>query len=971
MTSPRTIEAARDFIHDLRRAVPEAHFDRMTRLLYSTDASNYQMMPVGVAFPRSADEVSGAMEIAARHGVPVLPRGGGSSLAGQAVNHALILDLSRYMDRLIAIDSEARTVTVQPGAILGHVNRAAASYGLQFGPDPASADRATVGGVLGNNATGAHSIQYRMSVDHVDQVEAVLSDGSRVVFDRINRDWEARGKRPGLEGAIYRALPRILNTYAGAIATHYPATWRHVAGYNLNRLAGAAEPSVAHLLVGAEGTLGIITSATLKLVPRPVMTRLALVHFSTVRAALEATPVMLESSPSAVELIDRYMLNLTRGKREFTSMLNMIVGDPAIVLVTEFAGETEQELEAGIERLRHKLASLHHHDEVVIVSSPQQQAEVWHTRKAGLGILMSMPGDTKPLPFIEDAAVPVVHLAGYVERVHQIAREAGVEQVAMYAHASAGCLHIRPFINLKTSEGVRQLRQIAEAVVDVLLEYGGTTSGEHGEGISRGEFSARLFGPELTQAFREVKHLFDPQTLLNPGRVVDAPPMDSVELLRYGPAYSLPLEPRETAFAYEPYGSFGGAVEMCNGAGVCRKIDPGVMCPSYMATRDEAHSTRGRANALRAAMQGRLGPAGLTSDELYEVMDLCLSCKGCKAECPSSVDMAKLKAEFLHSYQQAHGVPLRARVFGHIAALYRLGQPAAPLTNLMLGALGGMLSRGLGIHPNRRVPRLAAQTFTRWRRQHRTRPRQEQPLHETRQVVFFYDTFMEYNDPRVGQAAIRVLEAAGYEVIVPDHPCCGRPMISRGLLDDAAQHARRNLAILAPYARAGLPIIGCEPSCVAMLVDEYPDLAPGPDARALAAQAMLFETFVMREIEAGHLSLKLNESPRQILVHGHCHQKALFGTGDMLAMLRLIPGCQVDLIESGCCGMAGSFGYEAEHYQLSIELAEMALAPTVRAAPPETVIAAPGTSCRDQIRDTTGREPLHPVEVLAAALKVT
>jgi FAD/FMN-containing dehydrogenase/Fe-S oxidoreductase len=973
------IDASEALIEDLRKAVPQAAFDRMTRLLYSTDASNYQMMPVGIAFPRDADEVAAAVEVASQHGVPVLPRGGGSSLAGQAVGHALILDLSRYMDQVIAIEPEGRTARVQPGVILGGLNKQLAAHGLGFGPDPASADRATIGGVVGNNATGAHSIRYGMTSDHVLAVDAVLADGSRARFDPLDGDtWETRGKRPGLEGAIYRALPDILSRYEDPIRTRYPNTFRHVAGYNLHYLLKQTPPNPAALIAGSEGTLAVATEVTLNLVPMPSHKRLAVVHFSETRAALEAVPTLLESDPSAIELIDKFMLDLARSRPEYQRLVSAIEGDPQIVLFVEYAGESDSALDAGIARLEAALGRLNHHDPVVVVADPVRQAEVWAVRSVGLGILMSLRGNAKPIPFIEDAAVPVEHLAEYIMGVFDIAQQAGVERVAMYAHASAGCLHVRPVINLKTADGVRQIREIAEGALELLLRFGGTTSGEHGEGISRGEFSEQLFGTELSEAFRALKGAFDPAGIMNPGKVVNTPRMDDETLLRFGSTYKTPLAPTQTVMSFAADGSFAQAVEMCNGAGVCRKLDDGVMCPSFMATRDETHSTRGRANALRAAMTGRLGPNGMHSEELYEVLDLCLSCKACKSECPSAVDMAKLKAEFLHGYQQAHGLPPRSWVFGHIAQLNALGQNVRPLANLLLAGPGKAIMQRLGVHPAREMPRLK-RTFSDWywmrAKQKRgnplgllfTRGKKEETEHHW--VAFFHDTFMEHQDRQIGQAAIQALEAAGYDPIVFIHKkCCGRPAFSKGMLDEAKRLATHNVALMSKVAEAGLPIIGCEPSCMAMLADEYPDLVPSPEAEAISKLATTIEVFLCKEAEAGRLKLQFDGAPRHVLVHGHCQGKAVFGIESTVRMLELIPNCTVEVIESSCCGMAGSFGYEAEHYDLSIQLAEMTLAPAIREAGAETIICAPGTSCREQIAHTTGRRALHPIEVLADAL---
>jgi len=970
MIRDHAFEASREFVHDLKRVVRDASFDRMTRLLYSTDSSIYQIMPYGVVLPRDADEVAAAVEVAGKHGIPILPRGGGSSLAGQTVGRALILDFSYHMDDILQVDTDARTVRTQPGISLGQLNKRLDAYGLMFGPDPASADRATMGGVLGNNASGSHSILYGLAVDHVLEMEVVLADARRAHFGESDLEvWENYAQRAGIEGEVYREVPAILRRYAGEIEARYPGTFRSVAGYNLNHLAGKSRPNLANLIVGSEGTLGVMTEMTLNLVPTPKRQRLALVHYSEVRAALEAVPALLDTKPAAIEAIDKMLLDLTRTRSEYRRMLTFLEGDPQMVLVVEFEGDDETELDAGIERLRKKLSHLNHHGPLVILSDSSQQALVWQTRKVGLGILMSMRGDAKPIPFIEDAAVPVEHLADYVTQIDDFARSIGVGQMAIYAHASAGCMHLRPMVDLKTKAGLAQMRQIAEKSCELVISYSGTTSGEHGEGFARGEFSQRLFGPELTQAFREIKRTFDPHDLLNPGKIVDVAKMDDERLLRYGSKYAAPYEPKSTVFHFQDDGGFAGAVEMCNGAGVCRQLEQGVMCPSFQATRDEAHSTRGRANALRAAMMGLLGPEGMTSQELYDVLDLCLSCHACTSECPSAVDMAKLKAEFLHQYYQKHRPSLRSRLFANFAALSKIAQPFAPLVNTIMRGPGKWLLTLLGVHKTRSLPRYARQSFSRWFQRHQSRP-VPQARATLKQVVFFHDTFMEHNSPHIGEAAIRLLEAAGCEpIVLTNRVCCGRPAVSKGFLGEARKLAQHNIRLLAPYAARGIPIVGCEPSCMAMLVDEYPDLVPGEEAEAIAKVSMLLDAYIAQLAESGGLELDFDATPRHVLFHGHCQQKASFGTEGTHRMLGLIPNCTVEEIDSGCCGMAGSFGYEKEHYDLSIKLAEMTLAPAVRNADAETIICAAGTSCREQIEHTTGQMALHPVEVLAGALR--
>ncbi len=963
---PNAIEATQELIHDLRNVIQHVAFDQMTRILYSTDASIYQMMPVGVVFPQDGDEISAAIEITKKHGVPVLPRGGGSSLCGNAIGHALILDLSRYMDKVIDIDTENRTVRTQPGITLGNLNQILAPHNLMYGPDPASGDRATMGGIIANNSTGAHSIVYGMTHDHVLSTDVVLSDGNKVTFDAIDGDWDSSASRQGLEGSIYRSIQAILDEFSLDINTQYPKTFRHVAGYNLHVLSRQVKPNLAQLIVGSEGTLGVITEASLNLVPMPKYKRLAMVHFSELRAAMEFVPVILESKPSAIEVLDKMLLDLTRDKPEYRRLLTFVEGDPHIVLVVEYTGDTEIELDHGIQKLKTYLKKINHKDPLVIVSDPGQQANVWYVRKVGLGILMSVRGDAKPIPFIEDAAVPVEHLADYITEIFRAAMAVGVEKVAMYAHASAGCIHVRPLVNLKSTDGVRQLRQVAEKSVQLVKKYNGTTSGEHGEGIARGEYSESLFGERLIQAFRQVKEAFDPEKRLNPGKMFDAPCMDDQSILRYGSQYSLQYVPQNTGFDFSADGGFAGAVEMCSGAGVCRKLGMGVMCPSFQATRDETHSTRGRANALRAAMMGWLGVDGFSSQELYDVLDLCLSCHACKSECPSAVDMAKIKAEFTYQYYKQHGIPFRSWVFANIDQLYKFAQPFSTVFNMVLDGPGKWGLNLIGIHPERSFPKLAENTFTSW--YHSSHKQAAYPKRDKR-VVFFHDTFMEHNEPQIGRAAVKVLETAGYEtIILRNKKDSGRPAVSKGLLDNAANLARHNLKLFAPYARTGIPIIGCEPSVMAMLVDEYPDLVPGEDAEVVAEGTMLLESFLLKEAADGKLGFSFDQVKRHVLYHGHCQQKTTFGIENTIEMLRMIPNCTIEVVDSGCCGMAGSFGYEREHYDLSIQLAEMSLAPVVRSADSSTIICASGTSCREQIRHTTGRVALHPIEIFADAL---
>jgi FAD/FMN-containing dehydrogenase/Fe-S oxidoreductase len=954
---------------DLSHALAgDVKFDQMTRLLYSTDASNYQIEPLGVVFPKTDQDVIAAHTIAAQHGVPLLPRGAGSSLAGQTVGYALVMDLSRHMTRVTSINAELKRVRCQPGMIFGHLNAQLAPLGLMIGPDPASGDRATMGGCVGNNATGMHSILYGMFSDHVRAVDVILADGTRL---KLGDGAPASPLREQLEAKIRQ----LLIDNADEIKLRYPKTWRSVAGYPLN-LLDPEHLNLATLLVGSEGTLGTVVEIEMALVDRPRRVRQAVLHFAHTRAALDSVPTILEVQPSAIELIDQFLLKMTRAHPEYSRSLTFVEGDPEAVLVVEFYGDTDDELASKIENLKSHMAGHGYHETVVIAETAKQLADVLRVRKAGLGLLLGMRGSSRMTHFIEDAAVPPEHLSDYIEGVQRIARENGT-WTAMYAHASAGCLHIKPLLNMKTAEGLRQYRAIGEGVADLVMQYGGTTSGEHGEGLARGEFSKKLFGPQLTEAFRQVKAAFDPRGLMNPGKVVDVGPMDDPATLRYGTNYSVPYALTDTRLNWSLDGSYAEGVEMCNGAGVCRKEVGGVMCPSFMATRDEMHSTRGRANALRLAMSGKLGTEGLADHRVYEVLDLCLSCKACKAECPSLVDMARLKTEFTAAYYDKHGVPLRSWIFGHIHRMNQLGSLIPRLSNLVLRSPLARWGFGLlGVAKQRGFPLFAPQRFSVWYRKHDRPQYNKSDTGEKRKApILFSDTYTEYNYPYLGQSLVSIAEAAGFEIEVwgpGQRECCGRPLISKGLLDDARWLAIRNVKRMAPAVERGERFMIIEPSCAAAFRDEYPDLVPPElrdDAGRVAGAVITVEEWLAELAEAGLLDdLVFDPTPCKVLLHGHCYQRALWGTGAVHRIMKLIPNCEMTELDDGCCGVAGSFGFEAEHYDLSVQIGEQRLLPAVRAAS-DAIIVASGVSCREQIEHGAGRHALHPVEVLAAKLQ--
>ena len=967
-----------DFLSALRKQVNGAlRTDTYSKILYSTDASIYQAMPYGVLIPESDEQVHAAVELAAQYAIPILPRTGGSSLAGQTVNEALVIDMTRHLDQLLEVNTKEKWVRVQPGMVLDQLNIELRPYGFQFGPDPASSNRAAMGGIVSNNSTGSHSIMYGMTADHVLEVHGYLADGSPMHFGALEAsEIEKHRQKKGMEGAIYRAITDLVNDSENRkhIIAGTPRHWRRCGGYNLDRLV--ADPTISYnyshdtrfnlakLICGAEGTFGVMNEIKLNIVPLPQKTALAIVHFSELFKALQAVPALLETGPSAVELLDNLGLTLCRDVPEYARLLDTFIeGDPNCVLITEFYGETEAELRDKVEKLKKHIKSTGIPGAGAVVSAfdEQQQKNVWVVRKVGLGLLMSIKGDYKPIPFIEDAAVPVKHLAEYVTKVEKYCNDLGTD-VAYYAHASAGCVHIRPLINAKLAGDVAKLPDITGFSVDLLKGYGGSLSSEHGDGRARSAFNEQFFGKDLYHLYQQTKSIFDPQNILNPGNVVNASPM--TEHLRYGAAYAT-LPVKEHIDFSEDQG-FHRAVEMCNGAGICRKRTTGVMCPSFHATREEEHSTRGRANALRAALSGHLPQSELTSKRMYEVMDLCIGCKACKAECPSSVDMAKIKFEYLAQYHDANGTPLRAKLFGHISRISRMNAGLfAPLINFFsrIGPSKWLLEKTLGVSRKRTLPAFARKPFTHWFN------KRKRPIPgSSGKVVLFNDTFNTYNSPEVAIDATELLEAAGFEVVLPGHKCCGRPMISKGLVEDARATAKETVEKLAPFARQGLAIIGLEPSCLLTLRDEYRYLLPKhPDVEVVANQAVMLEEFLADLAEKEKLNLNFKKDPGDILLHGHCHQQALVGTEPSKHVLEL-PGYQVTEVDSGCCGMAGSFGYEKEHYDISLKMGERRLLPAVRKADPDTVIVASGFSCRHQIKDGTGRDALHPAQVLRKAL---
>ena len=954
---------ARDLAAGMSGGARDVEVERYRRLLYATDASIYEMEPVAVVYPRSAADVQHVVRVAGEHGVPVLPRGGGTSLSGQTVNHAIVLDFTTHMAGVLAIDVEGRTARVQPGVVLSELNKALRPDGLQYPIDPSTANRATIGGGIGNNSCGAHSAVYGKTVDNVIALEVVLADGSPATLGALSEAEAAeRGEIEGLEGDIYRGVRALAREHRAEVEKRFPKILRRVSGYNLDEVGEDGPLNLAKLVVGSEGTLATVTEATVRVVPIPAVKMLAALHFGTVVEAAAATVRANAHQPSAVELVDDTIIQRCRESAGFRELVEFVQGDPGALLLVEFAGERVEEVEGKIEELRADLVGEGGAFAAVIAREEAEQRRMWRMREGGLGLLMSLRGDAKPASFVEDTAVAPERLAEYVTRFDAAVRARGLRP-AYYGHASVGCLHIRPIVDLKDAEGLAQAEGLAEEIADLVLEFGGSLSGEHGDGIVRGVFTERMFGPELTRAFRELKALWDPQGLLNPGKIVETPPF--ADNLRLSPATVNAEIRTELDFGIE--GGLARAAEQCNGQGACRKLDGG-MCPSFMVTGDEEHSTRGRANLLRQALNGALPLEELTSERMRDALDLCVECKACKTECPSGVDFAKLKYEVQAQASAVHGAPLRDRAFARIRTLSALASPVGPLANAVarLGPVRALLERVGGVDRRRPLPAFASRRFGRWWSRRRART----GAAARGEAVYLVDTFTEYFHPEVGRAAVRVLEALGYAVtVVPKLQCCGRPAISKGQLGLARDWAEENLARLEPYARRGVPIVGTEPSCLLTLRDEYRDLLPGERAETVAAQAVLLDELVARvaDEDAGVRDLFRSGTGGDVLVHAHCHQKALAGAEPSLRALE-IAGYSPSLVDSGCCGMAGSFGFEQEHYEVSRQMGAHRLFPAVEAAGGEAAIAVTGVSCRQQIGHFTSRAPRHVAELLAEAL---
>lgn len=975
----------------------EVLFSPADRGRYATDASIYQVLPVGVFVPRNSQDVKTALDIARDLKVPLVPRGGGTSQCGQTVGAGLVIDHAKHVRSILSVDEGARTAVVEPGIVLDHLNQSLKKHGLWYPVDVSTSAQATLGGMAGNNSCGSRSIAYGNMVHNVLGAQAWTADGELHRFGRFD---ESQGRAREIGRAVQAMAARL----APEIDAQWPRVMRRVGGYNLDIFRNRSERpythdgsvNLAHLLIGSEGTLALTHSLTLQLSELPKHKVLGVVNFPTFWQAMDSAQhiVKLAGGLTAVELVDRTMIELSLQNPAFAPVIRTaVIGSPDAVLLVEFSGADKPALVKQLDRLVDLMGDLGLPGSVVRMEDDAPQKNLWEVRKAGLNIMMSLKGDGKPVSFIEDCAVPLEHLAEYTDALTGVFRKYG-SKGTWYAHASVGTLHVRPILDMRR-EGAAKMRAIAEEASELVRKYKGAYSGEHGDGLCRGEWIEWQFGPRINDAFREIKQLFDPASLLSPLRMVDPPKMDDARLMRFPPSYKvIPLKPALDWSAWDvqndpvteqttapgtggdPAQGFAKAVEMCNNNGHCRKFDAGTMCPSYRVTRDEQHLTRGRANTLRLALSGQLGTAGLASEEVREALDLCVSCKGCKRDCPTGVDMAKMKVEFQHQWRLKHGATLKERLISQLPDYAHRASRFAPLLNLRnrSGLLARLGERLLGFSARRSLPAWESRHFFNEDTHTATR---DEVLAAAKPVVLFIDTFNGYFESANARAAVKVLQAAGYTVHVArkaqadgKHLCCGRTHLAGGDVDAARAKAREVLDALLPFAQKQIAIVGLEPSCLLTLRDEFLSLGLGAPAQQVAGQALLLEEFLARELAAGRLAAlkeRLRPLGRKVLLHGHCHQKAFGAVGPIAEVLKLIPGVQPELIESSCCGMAGSFGYEASHYEVSMQMAELSLLPAVRKEP-DAVVVADGTSCRHQIRDGAQREAVHVAALLAAQL---
>ncbi|SEI93012.1 FAD/FMN-containing dehydrogenase [Cyclobacterium xiamenense] len=950
--SPAIATSLSDLIEALKG---EVLTDSFSLGMYATDASIYQIFPLAVVLPKDESDVKKALEWANSNQVTILPRGGGTSLAGQTVGNSLVLDFSKYMDQTLEINTEERWVRVQPGKVRDVLNDELAPLGLHFAVDPATSSRANVGGMVGNNSSGTKSILYGKTVDHVLEAKVLLADGTGMHLKNTDAEtYRQIALKDSREGEIYRRFKEIINKNSALIEQKFPKVMRRVGGYNLDEFIHTEDWNLAKLITGSEGTLATTLELKLNLEPLPSFKSVCVLHFAELLDAVGAVTSILPYQPSAVEILDKIVVDLSRENLTTKRHCHFIQGDPAAILIVEFYGETLSDVMDRPTQMIKELQEKGLGYAFPLFPQGPEYEDVWVVRKKGLGLMLGIKGKKKPLPFIEDAGIPTQHLREYIDRTLQICKKHQTE-VAMYAHVSVGVIHVRPILDLRDQADIERLEAIAEDTFQLVMEYGGSWSGEHGDGLVRSPFNERFFGTELYQAMIQVKRLFDPENRMNPGKIVEAEPMS--RNLRYGNRYQ--DQAVEPVFHYRSEQSFQESVHMCTGVGECRKLLGGTMCPSFKATRDEEHTTRGRANALRMAMSGQLDEKGLRSERLQETLSLCLSCKACKSECPSNVDMAKMKSDVMQWYYDANGASLRDKMIRDAAGMARRfsGKLAKPINFLQSSRLfRKSLEKIAGFDSRRTLPAYASESFSNWFAKNGGKQKKT-----GKKVALFADTYLNYHEPSIGKAAVKLLNDCGYEVVLANVGCCQRPKISHGFLRDAKTEGKPTVEKLLAFIDQGLPVLVCEPSCASALNDDFPDLFDEKEvADKLTKNVLMIDVFLAREMERGNLNVRFRSKGKGLQIHGHCHQKALYGTQAMKKTLGEPASCTE--IPSGCCGMAGSFGYEKEHYALSQKIGAEVLFPAIQNAPEGSELVASGFSCRHQIDHFTGKQAKHWVE---------
>jgi len=950
----------KSFIDTLKREIKgEVLSDDYSLGIYATDASVYQIQPVAVVLPKDETDVEAAVKTARQYAVSILPRGGGTSLAGQTVGHSMVLDFSKYMNQILDFNKAEKWIRVQPGIVYDVLNNFLKPYNLHFAPDPATSSRANIGGMVGNNSSGTKSILYGKTVDHVLDARVLLTDGTILYLKDLTPDqYEGKISQGNREGEIYKGFKSIMEKNREEIKRRFPKVMRRVGGYNLDEFVHTDQWNLCKLITGSEGTLATVLDIKLNLEPLPEYKAVCVVHFDELLEAIKAVVPILKFKPAAVEILDKTVVNLSRENLTTRRSCHFIQGNPAAILIVEFFGNSEDEVLQKPESMVNDLKELGLGYAWPFFPEGKDYDDVWLIRKKGLGLMLGMKGKKKPTPFIEDAGIPVNVLHEYIDHVLKICKSHDTE-VAMYAHASVGVIHVRPILDLRQQSDIQRFEKISRETFELVKKYKGSWSGEHGDGLVRSSYNEEFFGSQVYAALKEVKILFDPENLMNPGKIVDSPPM--TENLRYGAKYK--DKDFKTSFLFRNDHSFADAVHMCTGVGECRKVIGGTMCPSYKVTKDEEHSTRGRANALRLAMSGQLDGGGLTSNRLHAVLDLCLSCKACKSECPSNVDMAKLKSETSQAYYDTHGTTLRDRMIKNSASMSaRLSGSAAGLINTVQRSVlfRKLMERMMGIDGRRILPPYAKQSFAQWFKKNAE-------SHPGRNVALFMDTYMNYHEPQVGISAYNLLVACGYNVLLANTGCCQRPKISHGFLREAKIDGQKTAEGLDLFFQENIPVLVCEPGCTSSLTDDLPDLIENIElAERLKNGVYMIDQFLHREYKNGAIDVKFASDEKSLMIHGHCHQKALYGTSAMKDLLQEVEDLNCSEIDSGCCGMAGSFGYEKEHYDLSRKVGSNVLFPAIENLDESTTIVACGFSCRHQIKHFTGRTAKHWVEVIHA-----